>query len=106
MIKSITTGEESLVTLLDGMRHPYQDGDYIVLSRVEGMELEKEVMEEKSEAQLFFEKQSNEKVNGINNTVFKIKVINWNSFLIGDTRNYTPYKGNGLCRNIKIPRKI
>jgi hypothetical protein len=37
MIKSITIEEEGLVTLLDGIKHPYQDGDYIVLSRVEGM---------------------------------------------------------------------
>lgn len=37
MIKNITNEEEGLVTLLDGLKHPYQDGDYIVLSRVEGM---------------------------------------------------------------------
>ncbi len=62
-------------------------------------------MEEKSEVQLFFEKQSQQKCNGINNRVFKIKVVNWNSFRIGDTRNFGPYKANGLCRNLKVPKK-
>jgi hypothetical protein len=38
IIKSISCEEEGLVTLLEGMKHPYQDGDYIVFSRVEGME--------------------------------------------------------------------
>jgi hypothetical protein len=69
------------------------------------METVQEIIEEKSEAQLFFEKQSQQKPSGINNRVFKIKVINWNSFRIGDTRNFTPYKANGLCRNLKVPKK-
>ena len=105
MIKNISNAEEGLVTLLDGVKHPYQDGDHIVLSMVDGMEVIQESIEEKSEAQLFFEEQSKEKIKGVNNRVFKITVVNWNSFKIGDTRNFTPYKGNGLCRNIKIPKK-
>lgn len=105
IIKSISNEEEGLVTLLDGVKHPYQDGDFVVLSLVEGMEVVQESMEEKSEAQLFFEQQSKEKIKGVNNRVFKIKVVNWNSFRIGDTRNFTPYKGNGLCRNLKVPKK-
>lgn len=44
--------------------------------------------------------------NGINGKVFKIKVINWNSFLIGDTRNFKPYIRNGICKNIKLPKKV
>ncbi len=69
------------------------------------MEQLQEQMEEKSEAQVFFEKQSQQKQNGINNKAFKIKVVNWNSFRIGDTRKFGPYKGNGLCRNLKVPKK-
>ena len=69
------------------------------------MDVVQESMEEKTEAQLFFEQESKEKIKGINNRVFKIKVVNWNSFSIGDTRNFCPYKGNGLCRNIKVPKK-
>lgn len=94
------------MTLLDGLKHPYQDGDYVLLSKIQGMENKEEIVEEKSEAQLLFESQSKEKIDGINNRVFKIKVINWNSFRIGDTRNFTEYKGNGLCKNIKIPKKV
>lgn len=64
------------------------------------------MQEEKSEAQLLYEKQSNEKIDGINNRVYKIKVVSWNSFRIGDTRNFTEYKSNGLCKNIKIPQIV
>ena len=39
---------------------------------VDGMEIIQESMEEKTEAQLFFEQQSKEKIKGINNRVFKI----------------------------------
>ena len=38
------------------MKHPYEDGDYIVLSKVEGMEVINETMEETSEAQAFYNK--------------------------------------------------
>jgi hypothetical protein len=58
IIKSISTEEEGLVTLHDGVKHPYEDGDFVVLSLVDGMEVAQEVIEEKSEAQLFFEQQS------------------------------------------------
>lgn len=59
MIKHISNEEEGLVTLLDGVKHPYEDGDYIALTRIEGMKNITEVQEEKSEAQLLYEKQSN-----------------------------------------------
>lgn len=38
LIKNITCEEEGIVTLLDGVKHPYEDGDYIVLNKVQGME--------------------------------------------------------------------
>ena len=44
--------------------------------------------------------------NSINGRVFKIKVLNWNSFIIGDTRNFKPFVGNGICKNIKLPKKV
>ena len=44
--------------------------------------------------------------NNINGKVYQVKVINWNSFKIGDTSNFKPYVGNGICKNIKIPKKI
>lgn len=37
IIKNISNEEEGLVTLMDGVKHPYEDGDYIVLSLVNGM---------------------------------------------------------------------
>lgn len=44
--------------------------------------------------------------NSINGKVFQIKVINWNSFSIGDTTNYEGYIKNGVCKNINIPKKV
>jgi hypothetical protein len=107
MIKNISNEEEGLVTLLDGVKHPYQDGDYVVLSKVVGMETDPAIaLGDPSEAQQFYEKQSNEKADGINHRVFKIKVVNWNSFRIGDTRPFKEYKLNGLCKNLKMPKKV
>lgn len=34
MIKHISNEQEGLVTLLDGLKHPYQDGDYVLISKV------------------------------------------------------------------------
>lgn len=36
----------------------------------------------------------------------KIKVINPNSFTIGNTLEYSDYEGNGLVRNMKLPITI
>ena len=37
MIKNISCEEDGVVTLLDGVKHPYEDGDYVVINNVEGM---------------------------------------------------------------------
>lgn len=34
MIKSITNAEKGIVTLLPGGKHPYEDGEHIILSEV------------------------------------------------------------------------
>lgn len=39
----------------------------------------------------------------MNGTVHKIRVINSNSFEIGDTRGFTPYIRNGIAKNVKTP---
>lgn len=62
MIKDIEISERGLVTLLDGAKHSYEDGEAVVLSQVEGMK--------------FKEDQS----KSINGAIRKIKVINFKSF--------------------------
>lgn len=42
----------------------------------------------------------------INGTIHKIRVINSNSFEIGDTRGFTNYIRNGIAKNIKTPVNI
>jgi len=75
------------------------------------MELEKPKKKEKStENMLKDEKVANKDNNTVtdstgcfNGTIHKIKVINSNSFEIGDTRSYTNYIRNGVAKNIKTP---
>lgn len=39
----------------------------------------------------------------INGAIRKVKVINFKSFEIGDTRMFEPYVRNGTAKNIKTP---
>ena len=50
--------------------------------------------------------EQNNKKASINGHVFKIKVINWNSFSIGDTTNFKPYVRNGIVKNLKVPKIV
>lgn len=107
MIKEISCNSEGIVKLLDGVKHPYQDGDFIVIDKVEGMKEKSQKMEEVSYAQSFYDQASKMKNSeGINGKVFQIKVINWNSFSIGDTTNFQSYIKGGFCKNINIPKKL
>lgn len=38
MIKSISCSERGVVTLLPGGKHPYEDGEHVVFSEIQGME--------------------------------------------------------------------
>lgn len=60
----------------------------MVIDLVEGMEVKENQIEEKSEQQVFYEKQTGGKISGINGRVYKIQVINSNSFKIGDTTKF------------------
>ena len=62
MIKNIETSENGLVTLLDGAKHPYEDGEAIVINQIQGMELK----EDKSKS--------------INGAIRKVKVVSFKSF--------------------------
>ncbi len=90
MIESITNEEKGVVTLLKGSKHPYEDGDVITFSKVDGMNSLAEDAKDRS----------------INGSVHKIKVINSRSFSIGDTRGFGPYVKNGLAKNVKLPIKL
>lgn len=46
---------------------------------------------------------SNKSINGL---IRKIKVINFKSFQIGDTRMFEPYVRNGTAKNIKTPVSV
>ena len=86
VLSGISNEENGTVKLLPGAKHPFEDGDYVLLKEVEGM------------------LDSDHK--SINDQVFQIKSINTNSFYIGDTRNYSPYIRNGTAINLKKSIKI
>ena len=92
MIKNITydeTKEATIVTLLEGFKHKYEDNDQVSFKEVLGMRLLAD----------------NEK--SINDVTVTIKVINPSSFIISeDARNYTPYENNGIAKQVKVPRKL
>jgi ubiquitin-activating enzyme E1 len=95
MVSSITVEEVGKVTLLEGVKHTLEDGDTIILRGVEGMLFTEEAAKQLKEGE-----KVPESVNGL---LFKVKVINFNSFTIGDTRGFSPYVRGGLAKQIKLP---
>jgi len=97
MIKDIQWDEKreaTVVTLLDGFKHKYEDGDKVILKEVKGMKL---LEEEKGEDTL----------DSINGKQVTVKVINPSSFVIDeDARKYSAYEGNGIAKQIKVPKVL
>jgi hypothetical protein len=84
VLSEITREERAVVKLLKGARHPFEDGEQIVIRGVE------EVASEGA-------------TSSLNDSVHTVSVINQNSFYIGDTRHCARYVRNGTARNIKVP---
>jgi len=42
MLSSISNEKKGVVTLLAGTKHPYEDGDYILITEVQGMDTNKD----------------------------------------------------------------
>mmetsp|Transcript_28550 Transcript_28550/g.25456 ORF Transcript_28550/g.25456 Transcript_28550/m.25456 type:complete len:247 (+) Transcript_28550:2470-3210(+) len=94
MISGITNEEKGVVTLLQGHKHKFEDGDTISFKNVEGMKLKDGPLEIEG---------TKDKIDSINGFKFKVETINASSFKIGDTTKFTPYVGNGLAKQIKTP---
>jgi len=88
IIKNITNEPQGLVTLEEGFRHPFQDGDEVLIDKVEGMLAESP--EESS----------------INGSVHKVITVTPSSFRIGDTSKLSEYKCSGLARSVKTKLKL
>ena len=73
---------------MKGQKHPYEDGDEVIITKVKGMD--SKTQEGKS----------------INDTIHKISIINQSSFRIGNTTDFTEYAGNGLVKNMKVATQI
>jgi hypothetical protein len=67
--------------LFDDKKHGLNDGDTVVFREVKGM-------------------------TQINGKQFKIEIKSPHSFIIGDTRNFSPYIGGGIATQVKVPIKI
>ncbi len=95
MIKDIKWDEKreaTVVTLLEGFKHKYEDGDQVIIKEVKGMMSNEEMKEGE---------------NSINGKQVTVKVINPSSFMINeDARQYSEYEGNGIAKQIKVPKKL
>jgi hypothetical protein len=99
MIKEISNDSKGQVTLLPGVKHGLEDGEYILINEVVGMELKKEADQSKL---LVSPDKKQGGINSINGTIHKIEVINANSFYIGDTTLFEKYTRNGLVKVVKL----
>lgn len=84
MIKDISCEQEGVVTLLEGIKHKFEDGDQVEFKEVVGM------------------KTINQGEDSINGKVFTVKQINPSQFKIGDTTIFEKYEGNGIAKQLKV----
>ncbi|KRX07628.1 Ubiquitin-conjugating enzyme/RWD-like protein [Pseudocohnilembus persalinus] len=83
VIGNISNEEKGIVKLNPQFKHPFEDGEQVIIQDVEGM--------------------IDNNGNSINGTIHTIQTINSNSFYIGDTTKYSKYIRNGTAKNIKVP---
>ncbi|KAM7537021.1 hypothetical protein Aperf_G00000059949 [Anoplocephala perfoliata] len=81
-IQGIEKSSEGIVLTVEDSSHGLHDGDYVTFSEVKGMT----------------------ELNGCEPRV--VKVLGPSAFSIGDTSNFTPYAGGGLCTQVKMPEKM
>ena len=99
MIKSISNEEKALVELLKNAKHKFEDGDEVLFTSVEGMNLK--------EGSLHLGVQNQDcKSSNINDTIHKVTVVNPYAFRIGDTRGYTEFNSNGIAKQLRTKLKI
>ena len=99
MIKSISNEEKALVELLQNAKHKFEDGDEVLFTSVEGMDLK--------EGSLHLGIQNADcKSSNINDTIHKVTVVNPYAFRIGDTRGYTDFKNNGIAKQLRTKLTI
>ena len=93
VIQSIETAENALVTLLPNALHNLENGNEVLLTGVDGMQL--------IEGQTHSGENKDVKSDSINDTIWKVTVEKANSFRIGDTRMYHPFKSQGVSRPLR-----
>ena len=107
ILSNISNDEKGTIVVLKGTKHPFSDGDYILISEVEGMQL-KDKDANKAKINYFNTKSDNfdNKDLSINNSIHKVKVINSTTFKIGDLSMFENYIRNGKCKQIKMEKKL
>lgn len=91
-ISKISSDKEALVEILQNQKHKLEDGDEVLLSGIEGMKLKEGI---KHEEEAF------KKLDSINETIQKVKVMTPYSFKIGDTTKYEPYQAKGIVKQLR-----
>lgn len=82
VVTGITQENPGIVTVHDDHRIPFEDGDYVTFTEIQGME----------------------ELNG--SAPRQIKVLSPFTFSIEDTTKYSPYKGGGRAVQVKQPETI
>ncbi|CAI2384890.1 unnamed protein product [Moneuplotes crassus] len=86
MIKEITNDKEGLVTLQEGFNHSFEDGDEVLIEKVDGMK--------------------DKEGKSINGTIHKVVTVTPTSFKIGDTSGFSEYEHSGLAKQLKTKLKM
>lgn len=99
---------QALITLIEGFRHQFQEGDRIKIEEVNGMKLEKpaESQPKAEEGQIDSSATKNDSTaNSINGQEFIVKkVINKEKFQIEiDIDQYSKHEASGVAKYIKTP---
>jgi len=82
IVASITQENPGIVTVVDDHRIPFEDGEWVTFSEIQGMT----------------------ELNG--SQPRKIKLLSQYTFSIENTTDYSPYKGGGYVTQVKQPSKI
>lgn len=93
IIQSIEIAENALVTLLPNALHNLENGNEVLFADVDGMQL--------LEGQTHSGDNKDVKSGSINDTIWKVTVEKANSFRIGDTRMYQPFKLQGISKPLR-----
>jgi len=86
---------------LGNNKHKFEDGDECTFENIEGMKLDSTKKENQN-----LKSPDGKPIDSINGTIHKVTVVSPYSFRIGDTREFSAYEGNGICKQLRTKKII